>query len=104
MRPQIGGGSREGEYVFFDSMHGSTVKGASNVEPQLRKDSDIAAMLKLGFAGESSFIASKNTYSPSPVVYFIGFLPYACWWVSASIFKWYNFIGSPKDGWARNII
>ncbi len=30
--------------MFFDAMHGSTVTRASNAEPQLRKDSDIATM------------------------------------------------------------
>jgi hypothetical protein len=51
--------------LFFDAMHGSTVKVASNAEPQPGMDSDIAAMEKLGFADESSFSASKNKFSPS---------------------------------------
>jgi hypothetical protein len=52
--------------LFFDAMHGSTVKGARNDEPQPRTASDIAAMGKLGFAAKSSFSASKNKCSPSP--------------------------------------
>ncbi|MGD0281659.1 MAG: hypothetical protein ABSB95_04780 [Dissulfurispiraceae bacterium] len=53
--------------MFFDAMHGSTVKGASNAEPQLRIDSYIAAIKKLAFTDESSFSASKNKCFPSPV-------------------------------------
>jgi len=48
-------------------MHGSTVKGASNAELQFRMDSGIAAMEKSGFADKSSFSASKNKFSTSPV-------------------------------------
>ncbi len=40
----------EGEYLFFDAMHGSTVTGASNAEPYLRMDSGIAAIGRLGIA------------------------------------------------------
>ncbi len=57
----------EVEHLFFDAMHGSAVKGASNAEPQMRTDSNIAAMRKLGIAYESSFSASKNKCSTSPV-------------------------------------
>ncbi len=34
----------EGQHLFFDAMHGAAVKGASNAEPRLRTDSDIAVM------------------------------------------------------------
>ena len=53
--------------MFFDAMHGSTVKGASNAEPLPGMDSDIVALEKLGIAYESSFSAAKNKCSPSPV-------------------------------------
>jgi len=59
------------EQLFFDAMHGSTVKGASNAEPPLRKDSDIAEIKKWEFAYESSFSASKNKFSPPPAINYI---------------------------------
>ena len=34
--------------LFIGVMHGSTVQGASSTEPPLRKDSDIAAIGKIG--------------------------------------------------------
>ncbi len=46
---------------------GSTLKGASNAEPHMRTESGIAAIEKLGIAHESSFSASKNKCSTSPV-------------------------------------
>jgi len=52
--------------LFFDALHGSTVKGPSEAEPQLRTESGIAAMGKLGIVYGSSFSASKNKCSPSP--------------------------------------
>ena len=60
------GKAGEWEELFFDAMHGSTVKGASNAEPQLRRETGIASMEKLGIAYESSFSASKNNSSHSP--------------------------------------
>ena len=30
--------------MFFDARHGSSVRGASNAEPQIRMDSDIAVI------------------------------------------------------------
>ena len=55
------------EHLFFDAMHGSTVKGASNAEPQVRTESGISVMGKLRIAYESSFSASKNKCSTYPV-------------------------------------
>ncbi len=54
------------EHLFFDAMHGSTIKGASSAGPHLRTESGIAAMEKSGFACESSFSASKNKCYTSP--------------------------------------
>ena len=53
-------------------MHGSTVKGASNAEPQLRTDSGIAVREELGFADKSSFSAPKNKCSNSIVFIIYG--------------------------------
>ena len=53
--------------MFFDGMHGSAVKRASNAEPALRMDPDIATIENSGFACESSFSPSKNKSSPCPV-------------------------------------
>ncbi len=64
----------EGEHWFFDAMHGSTVKGASNAEPHLRMDSGIAALETLGIADEGSFSASKNECCPSSAFHYSLFL------------------------------
>jgi hypothetical protein len=76
----------EVKHLFFDAMHGSTVKGASNLhpkkscdflgtpsaEPHLRTASCIASVEKLGFAGECSFSESKNKCSTSPAINYLG--------------------------------
>jgi hypothetical protein len=51
------------EHLFLDAIHGSTVKGASNAEPQPGTDSYIAAIKKLGFA-EKVVSARRKTSAP----------------------------------------